>query len=523
MFKKVKSYRLWTFLFCFLSIITSCKKDDDLFLPNDDISLPFADNILAQTPKDDLSRGSYLLLNKPFQIEAMGFPHRFDDVTNTTSKIQWDLETYKTSNYTSHIVGIWDLDWWPVGAGDVPWSRLLEEGQDGNPVELNALELSKFHNIVRIQWEDDNLNPSDAHLVAKAKTWFETHLADPTYDDKILSIDLPPYNYTPAELDYMLGVLDPDLIMWNRYPQEWSETLHYRQVEYGWYAMLIYNRNVGLLGNDRTWTKPVPTGAYIQAIRNGYANSMPHSRMRYNNFLSLLFGAKYLSTFLYTSWPSWHAEEHPTGDRDPNLDPDASGLVSMLFDDKYPFAPTAEFYVQAEINRQVSNIGDALLRLQTSGVRFIRATNIEVNVQSDGFAGGINDWDYGTRPDTLLTDVTVTRTGFPETQDVWVGFFKPIHHTIDGSGTADENYFMLVNGCWDTNGTITEQTIRLDFDFGGDTSINSLLRISRLSGEIEVVPLTLISGNTYYLDLVLDGGEGDLFKYNNGISFLQLE
>ncbi len=227
------------------------------------------------------------------------------------------------------------------------------------------------------------------------------------------------------------------------------------------------------------------------------------------------------NTWLYNSYPYWLLQQK--NPRDPNLADIVSGQESILFDPAYPFAPAPEFYVQAEINRQVSNIGEALLRLQPTGQRFIRATNIEHGVQSMGFAAGVYDWAYGTRPDTLLTDVTVTRTGFPETQDVWVGFFKPVHHTIDGSGTADENYFMVVNGCWDTNGTLTEQTIRLDFDFGGDTSINSLLRISRLTGEIEVVPLTLITGNTYYLDLVLDGGEGDLYKYNNGISFLLLE
>ena len=486
--------------------------------------LLLADNILAQTPKNDLSRGSYILLNKPFQIEAWGYPFRYDDTTNTTSQMSWDLDLFKTkSNYTNHMLAGWPLEWYPVGAGDVPWSKIEADSGDGTPWPLSAWELRDFGNVVRLQWEDDNLLPQDPAMVAIAKKWFETRLADPTYDDIILSIDLRPYGYTPADLDSMLIKLDPDLIMWNRYPHAWpSQGLNYRQIEYGWYAMLIYNRNVGLLGNGDV-TKPVPTGAFTQAIRQGYANPMPHSRMYYNNFLNLLFGAKYLSTFLYTSWPLWWSEQRPVEDRDPNLDLDASGMVSTLFDHLAPFAPRTEFYVQAEINRQVSNIGKALVRLQTSGVRFIRAMSIEANVQSDGFAGGIYDWDYGTRPDTLLTDVTVTRTGFPETQDVWVGFFKPVHHTIDGSGTADENYFMVVNGCWDTNGTLTEQTIRLDFNFGKDTSINSLLRISRLTGEIEVVPLTLITGNTYYLDLVLDGGEGDLLKYNNGISFLLLE
>ena len=37
---------------------------------------------------------------------------------------------------------------------------------------------------------------------------------------------------------------------------------------------------------------------------------------------------------------------------------------------------------------------------------------------------------------------------------------------------------------------------------------------------IQVEPLTLITGNTYCLDLVLDRGEGDLFKYYNAVPFV---
>lgn len=480
-------------------------------------------DVVAQTLESDLSRGSYLLLQKPFQIEAMGFPHRYDDQTNTTKKMQWDLETFKASNYTSHLVSVWNLDWWPEGAGDLPWSKVIQADANGIPIPLTATERSKFENIVRMQWEDDNLNPALPNMVEIAKGWFQDHLANPDYKDIILSIDLPPYGYSSEQLAKMLIMLQPDLIMWNRYPQEWSNDLHYRQIEYGWYAMQIYNRNVAQLGNDPTGKKPIPHGAYTQAFRNGYAHPMPHSRMYYNHFLSLLFGAKYLSTFLYTSWPVWNAEEHDITNRDPKLNPENTGLVSTLFDPKYPFEPTPEFYVQKEINRQISNVGTALLRLQTFGIRFIRGTNIEAVVQKAPFAGGVYDWEYETRPDAFLTDVKVTRTEFPNTQDVWLGWFRPIHETIDGTGTRDENYFMLVNGCWDINDISSKQVITLDFDFGTNDKVNSLLRISRLTGEIEVVPLVHINGNKYCLDLELEGGRGDLFKYNNGISFLGLE
>ena len=79
---------------------------------------------------------------------------------------------------------------------------------------------------------------------------------------------------------------------------------------------------------------------------------------------------------------------------------------------------------------------------------------------------------------------------------------------------------MVVNGYCDDNIELGEQVIRLDFDFGADATTNSLLKISRDTGLIETVPLTLISGNSYYLDYTFDGGEGDLFKYNSRVPFV---
>src|SRR6185369_3473388 len=62
------------------------------------------------------------------------------------------------------------------------------------------------------------------------------------------------------------------------------------------------------------------------------------------------------------------------------------------------------------------------------------------------------------------------------------------------------------------------QTIRLTFNFGS-TGIHNLQRLSRDTGQVELVPLIYEGGSTYHLDLTLDGGTGDLFKYNDGIPF----
>ncbi|MCK5852139.1 hypothetical protein KAH27_03830 [bacterium] len=75
---------------------------------------------------------------------------------------------------------------------------------------------------------------------------------------------------------------------------------------------------------------------------------------------------------------------------------------------------------------------------------------------------------------------------------------------------------MIVNGLSDSNSTPsqTRQRIRLGFNFAA-IDITSLQKINRTSGKVEVVPLVHDGGNRYHLDLILGGGEGDLFKFND--------
>jgi hypothetical protein len=77
---------------------------------------------------------------------------------------------------------------------------------------------------------------------------------------------------------------------------------------------------------------------------------------------------------------------------------------------------------------------------------------------------------------------------------------------------------MLVNLLMDPHLDATQE-VRIDFDFGG-TGINSLQRLNRLTGQVDVIPLVHNVGSLYHLDWTLSGGTGDLFKYNTGAPFI---
>ena len=456
----------------------------------------------AQTSQQDLSKGNYLLMQKPFQIEAWSYPNF---LVNGVLEDRFNPGYYAASNFSSFGVthSASQLESYPLEVQNKPWSR-IEEVHHG----LSTYELTKINTLFRLQFEDDNLTPTDTTLVKYANLWFTYKRSKAEFDNTILSVDLPFHGYGAVYADQqtnMLSLLKPDLILFNRYPWEKSDLYNHVQLLYGWYGMLIYYRNIAIKGIDGTGNKPIPFGAFTQTWFAYQTTPPSYSQMRLNHFGSLAFGAKVLSAFVYNDYP---------GDS-------TNTIKSILFKKELP---TTQFYQQAEINRQITNLGPALIRLQTSDIRLVPRKSTST------YPGGT---DIATlkwvetdkpRPDTYLTDVKATRSGYSDIDngDVLVGYYKPVHKSLDGTNTTNENYFMIVNGLYGNDTVSTIQNIRLNFNFGNLTTINSLLRISRLTGKTEIVPLVKVNtnGNIYYYDLLLNGGEGDLFKYNNGVVFV---
>src|SRR4029079_10305531 len=110
--------------------------------------------------------------------------------------------------------------------------------------------------------------------------------------------------------------------------------------------------------------------------------------------------------------------------------------------------------------------------------------------------------------------------------DVYLGYFNPLLTSY--GDPAGEIYFMVTNamGAYlqDTASLVADyaQQITLDFNFGA-TGINSLQKLSRDTGLVEIVPLTSLGGSQYRLQYNLEAGTGDLFKYNDGTPFVGVE
>jgi hypothetical protein len=245
----------------------------------------------------------------------------------------------------------------------------------------------------------------------------------------------------------------------------------------------------------------VPYGLWIQTFHGEDKYRDPsESEMRLNQFAAWTFGYKLVCAFTYNAGSS-NLFKGP-GDRNPK---DAFRQI-------------------AQINRESRNLGPALVRLKSTDVRIILGQHKDpVSKQPADNVRPIDVevWKYAAN-DPYLRGYTIENIGSKNDKlrgDVLIGWFTP----LDQPGHADETYFMVTNGLTDRSaaGPSCRQRITLNFHFK-DSGLNGIQRLNRTSGEVEDVSLKAIEKDPgrYVMTLELDGGTGDLFKFNTGAPFV---
>jgi hypothetical protein len=288
------------------------------------------------------------------------------------------------------------------------------------------------------------------------------------------------------------------MLMFDYYPQ-FSFLSPSRDV---WYSTMQVFRTAGLAGYDGTGNAPIPYAQFLRLFRGSYDEPTPsESFIRMQQFASWAFGYTLVDGFIYT-----------------HIDSQEEMLAAVMFDSEDDSMPNEVFEYVKEANRQSRNLGPGLVRLVSTDIRMIpRRIGNGVFSLPDGIplwtAGTANTGDYkdhitGIEPLASHGGVSDTTYG-----DVLIGYFNPLMPDNSDLPFVKGLHFMIVNGA--ATGTAMESTqwYRITFDFS-DSDFDSLVRLSRETGEVEQVPLTHVGGSTYYLDLSLPGGTGDLFRFS---------
>jgi len=417
------------------------------------------------------NRGHDLLMKYGLQIQAQVFPGSMP--TGIINQARWAQSNFTTVNLH------WGYDPNCLGAAPgIPWGRWIGYG------DVAENEIPYYSNMVSIQYgdEQDVGNPTQRTAAASALAyWRQWHPEILAFTNQTTNVAVQP---SDVEMQDYMAEARPDMLMQDQYPFDGT----FNNLR-SFYSNLERYRELGNAGYDANDTRPIPTGMYLQTYP--WENHMPsESEIRLNQFACWVFGCKFVSAFTYNS-------------------PATTGEYAWkaLFNSYDDSDPKPQFSYIAETNRQSRNLGPALVRLLCTET-YMLAKQITI-------PNRVKAWD----PADAANDPYIT--GINSSYDTIIGYFKALDESFDGPDYSDEWYFMIVNGRSGSTASAaaTQATIIINFDFG-DSGITGLQRLSRLTGLVENVPLTSISGSQYQLSLTLDGGTGDLFKFNTGAPFI---
>jgi hypothetical protein len=429
----------------------------------------------------DPGYGRQVILNRGLQIQSLAF------ITSTpaapTNYSLWAAANFTTFNSWNDVNSEKTLGW------TMPWSRWVKT--DGSNPLTNNEKNQHLNDLVSLQYGDelnqDGTGTIDAATLATmAATYADWHNQ---YGSNFLAYSNFGANnasksMTAAGLSNYMRVTNPDLLMFDAYPRQYV-TLS------TWYAEMQKYRRAGLAGNDATGRQPIPYAQYLDLYLTSYAAALPdESFVRLQEFASWAFGYTLVTAFVYNK------PNNPT-------------VYPALFLSDGDSQPAAVFNEVAEANRQSRNLGPALIRLTSTDIRMIPGTG-------HSLPAGIPAWAQGAGGNSFITSITPVKNpgggNSASYGDVLIGYLEPLLADNSGYPFAEGTHFMIVNAASTGTAAGQAQWYHLTFDFGA-SGFDSLQRLSRDTGQVELVPLTHVGGSQYSVDWSLEGGTGDLFRF----------
>ena len=470
-------------------------------------------------------RGRQIILDRGLQLAACELSPTFD----------FDVDRWADTNFTT-INFQTDAPLHPIllprMSAEQQWGRWAYEGS----MHLASAELPFADNFVTIQYKDEMDGQYGKEQIMDVLPAVEAQYREwnALYPNTMAHTSFWGGQLTISQLRTYVRTCKPDLLSYESFPGFFGG-------REAWYAEMQKFRTVGLEGHDGTGREPIPYFQQTQGSRTAYSEPVPgEAFVRQQQFASWAFGFTGITQWLY---------------RDPlfnNTTPGMDQIVAQMFTCRGDFEPTPMFGYVAETNRQSLNLGPALVRMVSADIRIIPG-KVE-GVEKPPIAG-ISTWLEGNQNTAgytdYLTDIVPLgkdhlNPDFNNHSDVLVGYFRPLLEDNTGYTFVDGLCFMIVNGNAGGTTTITVNGQPFDamgmnipvdengepdpqamaantaealgewyhvaFDFQ-DSNVDSIVRLSRDTGEVELVPLEHYADSRYYFTLYLPGGTGDLFAF----------
>jgi autotransporter-associated beta strand protein len=461
-----------------------------------------------------LDKGHQLLVNQGLQI--WGF--------DSDTQYPLDYNELSAGNMTAVMFGF-STDTGGLSAGQ-KWGKWVDANPNSSTYtspanSLNPTESAHASDLIALQIGDEQQSDLE-NPNGYTKAWFDAAHASNLYTNQLMYTNSFYIINGTAYANFIQNA-NPDAISWDGYPFNPGTDSYISP--HNWLSLGNTFRRFGMGSYiGATNAAPRPYGMYLQTFHDSKAIDPGEAEIRWNQFVGWTLGYTFEDAFIYRGGNN-------------NFGGQPNGPVYQAF---------------KETARQGRNLGPALSKLISYGYgpSFVQGAG------SNGLPGEWITFDRNNAQPSqrYLTGISnVTNLGTKNgglSGDVYVGFFNPLHLSFgDPVGTT---YFMVTNGLGgeltipaptaenpnnvqsDNTATVaqTRQQMTLNFDFG-ITGINSLLRLNRNTGTVDTINtgfgdggntvFTSLGNGKYQLQLKLDGGTGDLFKYNDGTAFVGVQ
>lgn len=338
---------------------------------------------------------------------------------------------------------------------------------------------------------------SDANLYF-LKDWYS--VARKHYPDVLLHNNQYPGLWATTNLRKYVKEAQPDLITYDWYYfHTWDKEDYIGARDMS--EHLKTYRDVALAGWDGNKKEYIAFGQYIQGFTNEGTYKLTESQLRLYYFMTLTFGGKWLNWFRYLQGDGYGGNTAPTA-------------WSLLFENGMPGQPTTHMTWTNQCNKECLHLGDYLVRLKTSDVRYIPGTSRYTEGQPDNvdaFSPG-NSCIKQIRG-RFFTDGTEKEEG----ADLYLGYFNIIPKEEQGDPAffknTDAAFFMITNGMASKliqDATPLSQMITLTVDLS-EFENKKLFRINTETGEKEELIAVANTSEGAIYNFLLRGGTGTLF------------
>jgi len=171
---------------------------------------------------------------------------------------------------------------------------------------------------------------------------------------------------------------------------------------------------------------------------------------------------------------------------------------------EHTVASRAWFAVR-DVAPEVQNLGRALVNLRSKGEITYTGNGMLWDHDPPRYTTHNREDGYRSGPFTGRGSLKSVRVVEQDEMGLLVGFFDD---------QAGQEYFMVVNMMHGLNMSKMDalRTVRLTFEH----TVAKIERLNRLTGQVELLATVPGEGGTMQIDVQLEGGSGDLFKWHNG-------